>query len=143
MIKYELLNDEFDTDITGLDRCHHLKEIEKYFKVSDNFFNYVLQNKDVFYYKIKTNENLVGAVQIERNALTIFLAIWIKPEFQHKGIATRVLKDIIDEKFDITYNKIIVAIEKINFFSIKLFQKVGFKEDKTEDDLIYFVFDRS
>ncbi len=141
-IGYELLKDENDTDIEKLKFYHQIDEIKKYINIADNYFNFVALDKNVFYYKIKLNKEIVGALHLEKNNKTIYLSIWIKPDKQHWGIATKALQDLISNKFNIEFNNIIVSIEETNYISIKLFEKLGFKKIKKENELILYEFSK-
>lgn len=137
-IRYEKLTDINDSEIEILKKLHGLECIKKFISISDNYFDYVITNNNVYYFKIKQNNILIGALHIEKNNMTIFLSIWIKPEMQHLGLATKVITDFINGKFNLDFNKIIVSIEKENFKSINLFKKLGFKEVNRNEELIDF-----
>ena len=125
-IYYELLNDRQDVDLEKLKLVHQLDSIKKYINIGDNFFDYVITNQNTFLYKIKIENKLVGELYLEKNDLTLYLSILIKPEKQHLGIASKALYDVINNKFNVDFNKILVSIDKDNVNSIKLFKKMKF-----------------
>lgn len=103
----------------------------------------MITTENVFFYKIKIEDELVGALHLEKDNLTLYLSILIKPEKQRLGIASDVIQDVIDNRFNIDFNKILIYIDKDNGKSIKLFKKMKFiQTQKTDDELIEFVFNK-
>lgn len=140
-IYYELLNNKQDVDLEELKLVHQLESIKKYISIGDNFFDYVITNKNTFLYKVKLENELIGELYLEKDDLTLYLSILVKPEKQHLGIASKVLFDVINNKFNIDFNKILVSIDKDNVNSINLFKKMKFVQEKEiDDDLIEFVY---
>ena len=138
-LNYQLIENKDDNDLNKLLNYHNLPEIKKFISLSEGFFDYVINNENVFYYKVMIDNELVDGLQIEKDNSVIYLALWVKPEKQHRGIATCLLEDVLNEKF-VKFNKVIVSIDKDNQTSIALFTKIGFKHTKQEDELIYFEY---
>lgn len=55
-----------DNDLEELIKYHNLPEIKKYISLSGNFFDYVINNKNVFYLKIKIYNDLVVNYKLKR-----------------------------------------------------------------------------
>ena len=61
--------------------------------------------------------------------------IIIVPEFQNSGLGTKVINDIKNDIFNLSFKKIEVSIDENNIPSLRLFEKVGFKFVSQEDEL--------
>ncbi|MGI6770370.1 MAG: GNAT family N-acetyltransferase [Bacilli bacterium] len=49
------------------------------------------------------------------------------PLYQHRGFGTEVIKDVIKNKLNLKFNKIMVGIDCKNTNSLKLFEKLGLR----------------
>ncbi len=142
-IRYELLNSVSDQEIEILKTFHSLEDISQFINIGDDYFNYVINSNDTYYYKVKIKEEIVGGLHIEKNDGILYLALWVSPIKQHLGVATKVLNDVIEDKFKFNFNKILVSIDKNNLKSINLFEKVGFKKGKTDNELIEYIYSKN
>ena len=123
-MQYVLLRKE-DKDIPVLQELHNLPAIKKYISISENYFEYVTSTENVWYYKIMQENNLIGAVHLEKYDEALYLSIWIRPEFQRKGYASIVLADI-ENNLNHGAQFIQVSIEDDNSSSLRLFEKAGY-----------------
>lgn len=140
-LNYQLIENKDDNDLNKLLNYHNLPEIKKFISLSEGFFDYVINNENVFYYKVMIDNELVGGLQIEKDNSVIYLALWVKPEKQHRGIATCLLEDVLKEKL-VKFNKIIISIDKDNLSSLALFKKSGFRQTAEENELLYFEYQK-
>jgi RimJ/RimL family protein N-acetyltransferase len=124
-----------DKDIFLIYEMHTKPEIKKYISISDNYFNYVTNTENVFFYKVYKDLNLVGTVHLEKNDNILYMDILIFPEFQKSGLGTKVINDIKDDIFNLSFKKIKVSIDENNIPSLKLFENSGFKFVSQEDEL--------
>ena len=92
-------------------------------------------HENVFFYKVYKERNLVGTIHLEKNDNIIYMDILIFPEFQKYGLGTKVINDIKNDIFNLSFKKIEVSIEENNIPSLRLFEKVGFKFVSQEDEL--------
>jgi ribosomal protein S18 acetylase RimI-like enzyme len=66
--------------------------------------------------------------------------IIVFPEYQKKGIATKILKDIQNGKLGIDFDKIQVSIDEKNITSIKLFENAGFVCIAKDEELLDYLY---
>ena len=88
-----------------------------------------------YFYKVYKKRNLVGTIHLEKNDNIIYMDIIIFPEFQNSGLGTKVINDIKNDIFKLSFKKIEVSIDENNIPSLRLFEKVGFKFVSQEDEL--------
>lgn len=130
-----------DTDIPYLSSILQLPDVSKFIRIDEsNYWNYVTQTENVFYYKVFLNNELVAATHCEISNSTLFMDIMVIPHHQRKGIATAILSDILSGKLQLNFNKIEVAIDEQNTASIKLFEKMNFKFVSKEDELLNYTY---
>jgi Acetyltransferases, including N-acetylases of ribosomal proteins len=131
----------FDNDIEYLIDFYKLPEISKFLSIDfDNFFNYVTETENVYYYKIYDCDVLIGDIDLEINDDVLDLAVLIFPDYQKRGYGQQVIKDVIDNKFGLTFSKIRAYIDISNIASIKLFEKLGFEKCSEEDELVEYIY---
>ena len=125
-LSYELLLNENDVSIPQLQAIYQLPEISRYISISDNYFLYVIRTKNVYFYKVKNNSEMIGAIHLEKHENLLYMDILIFPQFQRKGYGTKVIKDIQNDIFKLDYERIEISIDNSNVASIKLFENAGF-----------------
>ena len=130
-----------DPDIPYLASILKLSEIAKFISIDEsNYWNYVTQTENVFYYKVFFNDELIAATHCEISNKILYMDIMVIPRHQGKGIATAILSDILSGKLQLDFNKIEVAIDEQNTASIKLFEKMNFKLVSKEDELLNYTY---
>ena len=134
-LTYKRIVSQEDKDIFLINEIHSKPEIKKYINIGDNYFNYVTTTENVFFYKVYKERNLVGTIHLEKNDNIIYMDILIFPEFQKSGLGTKVINDIKNDIFNLSFKKIEVSIDENNIPSLRLFEKVGFKFVSQEDEL--------
>jgi len=105
-ISYEKLKNEDKKDIDFLKKCCNNPEIEKFIKLSDSFFDFVTKTPNIYYYKIKIENEIVGGLHLQVSENVLYLSIWVLPSFQRKGIAEHVINDLKSDCFKLNYNEI-------------------------------------
>ena len=104
---YRRIETVSDTDIPYLTEILNLPEISHFISINENnYWNYVTETENVFYFKVFNNDILVAATHCEISNKTLYMDIMIIPKYQRNGIATRILQDIKSGKLDIDYKKI-------------------------------------
>ena len=137
---YSRLLSENDADVSRLTQVLQLPEISRYLYISDRYFDYVTNTANVYFYKVYENNELIGAVHLEKPENVLYMDILIFPEYQGKGYATKVIKDIQSDIFNLDYERIEVSIAESNAASLKLFTSAGFKFVSKDDGLLDFIY---
>lgn len=138
--KRMLLDD--DPDTPRLITIYQMPEISRYLSISDNYFHYVTNNENVFFYKIYENDELIGSTHIEKQGPVLFMDIMVFPEFQRLGLGTQIVQDIQNGVLRADYERIEIAIDERNTASLRLFENAGFIRTSKENELINFVYRR-
>lgn len=139
---YQRMLLEDDTDIPQLITVHQIPEIARYLSISENYFHYVTNTANVYFYKIYDNDKLIGSTHLEKQETTLFMDILVFPEFHRMGLATKIVNDIQNDVFGLNYERIEVSIDERNAASLRLFERAGFIRVSKEDELINFVYRR-
>ena len=137
---YKRLLSKDDADISRILNVYRLPSVSKFVSINDNYFHYVTNTENVYFYKIYKKEKLFGTIHLEKNMDLLYMDIVIFPKFQKMGLGTKVIRDIQQDIFNIHYNKIVVSIDESNIASIRLFEKSGFLMESQEDELLNFVY---
>ena len=138
---YRRIDSQNDPDISYLDEILNLPEISRFINVDkNNYWTYVTNTENVFYFKVFENDVLVAATHLEILNETMYMDVMVIPMYQRKGIATKIIKDIQSGNIPFDFGKIEVSIDKSNTASIKLFEKMNFKFVSMEDELLNYVY---
>lgn len=140
-MKYIRMTDTADSDIPVLNQIHLLPEISKFISISDNYWNYITTEEKVSYYKIYSENTLVGTVHTEFDRNTLYLSVLVFPEHQNKGYGTAAIKDIKSGVLPCTFDRIEVSVATDNTASIRLFEKCGFVCVSQKEDLLNYVYE--
>ena len=62
----------------------------------------------------------------------------VMPDYQRRGMGTKILGDILGGKFPISFDTVEVSIDEANTASVRLFEKMGFVRVSQEDELINY-----
>jgi len=116
-------------------KIHTDSSIAEYINISSDYIRYVTENNDVKYFGIYMSGILVGGLQIDFVDDQINISIMIIHNFQKKGIATSVLRDLKDNTLNLPYKKINASIESKNIGSILLFEHNEFTLVDSKDNL--------
>lgn len=141
-LTYKRMLLENDTDILKLITIHQMPQIKRYLGISDNYFHYVTNTENVYFYKVYKNNKLIGSTHLEKQESTLFMDILVFPEFQRIGLGTKIVKDIQNDIFGLGYERIEISIDERNNASLKLFENVGFIAISKDDELINYVYER-
>ena len=140
---YRRIDSQNDPDISYLDEILNLPEISRFINVDkNNYWTYVTNTENVFYFKVFENDVLVAATHLEILNETMYMDVMVIPMYQRKGIATKILKDIQSGNIPFDFGKIEVSIDKSNTASIKLFEKMNFKFVSAENELLNYVWQK-
>lgn len=142
-LSYKRLLQEDDPDIPQLISIHQIPEIARYLSVSDNYFHYVTNTENVYFYKVYENDTWIGSAHLEKQETVLFMDILVFPEFQRMGLGTKILKDIQNGLPGVDYETIEVSIDERNAASRRLFENAGFVPVSKEEELINYVYQRA
>ena len=141
MLRYIPVTTKSDPDIPRLLSVYRLPEVARYISIDEqNYFAYVTETPDIFYYKVYREESLVAATHLECFDGTLYMDLVVLPQDQRKGIGTQILKDILRGALPIAFDRIEVSIDESNTASRKLFQKMGFSFLSKEEELENYVY---
>ena len=136
-LEYKLLIKK-DPDIQILKKIHSLPEIKKYISISRNYFKYVTETENVFYYKVILNSEIIGGIHFEKNGETAYISVCIHPDYQNNGYGKRSVEFILNH-FKEIYRNVEVSIDEDNFASILLFEGLGFEKIDVSNGLITYI----
>ena len=142
-LTYKRMLLEDDTDIPELITIYQLPEIAQYISIGDDYFRYVTNNEDVYFYKVYENNKLIGSTHLERQGTLLFMDILVFPEFQRAGFGTKIVKDIQNDIFGLDFDRIEISIDETNIASLKLFENSGFVYTSKENELINLAYQRA
>ena len=139
-LKFTRVISESDKDIAYIQAIHRLPQISRFIGISDNYFAYVIENSNVYFYKVFSDDILVGTAHLEICDPTLYMDIVVVPQYQNKGIATNILRKIQGGSLPITFDRIEVSIGENNTASKRLFEKMGFVFVSKEDELENYLY---
>ena len=140
---YERITSEVDKDIPYLNTILEMPQISRYISVDkENFWRYVTETENVFYYKVVDDGALVGAIQLELSGDVLYMDIMVIPEYQRRGIGTSIIRDIQNGALPLSFERIEISIDESNIASIRLFEKMGFRFISKSDVLLKYICNR-
>ena len=130
--------DEFLTLLIH-DEKQYDETIDENFIVKDYFVN-VIKNKDNILFLYKEDNNSIGYVFAKRVDDGYLLdGLYVLENFRNKGIARKLLNEIIKEINLLGEYKIFIKVLKENIIAYNLYKSLGFTI-KEEDKLKYYMF---
>lgn len=133
---YRLIRHMDDEDIPQIISVYRHPSISRFISIDEtNYWPYVTAASNVWFFKIFENDCLVATTHLELSNRVLYMDIVVFPKYQNKGIATKVLNDIKEQKQFVNFDKIQVSIDEDNIASIKLFENAGFVCVGKDDEL--------
>ena len=142
-LTYSRILSEDDSDISHLLEIYQQPAISRFLSISNNYFHYVTNTENVYFYKVYSSEKLIGTIHLEKCEDLLYMDILIFPEYQRMGFATSVVADVKNDAFGLKFKRIEIAIDESNAASIKLFERVGFTFVSKEDELMNYAYERT
>lgn len=124
-LDFMLLQKE-DSDTSVLKKLHKHPSVKKFISIGKNYFKYVTESENVFYYKILFENNIIGGIHSEINGSKMYISVFISPDFRNRGYGKESVKYVINN-FKDKVDTIEVAIDENNLPSIRLFESLGFE----------------
>ena len=142
-LTYSRILSEDDSDISHLLDIYQQPAISRFLSISNNYFHYVTNTENVYFYKVYASEKLIGTIHLEKCEDLLYMDILIFPEYQRMGFATSVVVDVKNDAFGLKFKRIEIAIDESNAASIKLFERAGFTFVSKEDELLNYAYERT
>ena len=139
-LNYKRILSECDKDISQLIDIYQTPQISQYIHIDNNYWQYISNTENVYFYKIYDNNKLIGTTHLEKQNDILFMDILVFPEYQKMGFGTKIIKDIQNDIFNLNYEKIEIYIDETNISSIKLFENAGFEYLSQNDELINYIY---
>ncbi len=140
-LDFILLKTKTDIDIPNIISIHQLPEISRFVSIDvDNYFDYVTQSPNVYFYKVFLDGTLVATAHFECLSKTLYMDIVVFPKYHRKGIGTNIIKNVLNGNFPIVFDRIEISIDETNIPSKKLFEKMGFVFTSKEEELENYVY---
>ena len=140
-MNYHLLTSQNGEFISTILSVYKLPSVAQYISIDEtNYWKYVTDTDNVWFYLIFENDCLVSTVYLELSDSVLYMDIVVFPEYQKRGIATKILKDIQDGKLGNDFDKIQVSIDEKNIASIRLFKNAGFVCIAKDEELLEYVY---
>ena len=138
---YSLLKKSDDEDIPIILAAYNQPSVSQFISIDEeNYWIYVTETDNVFFYKIYVNDVLVATTQIELINRVLYMSIVVFPKYQNQGIGKIILKDIQSGKLKLDFTKIMVSVDEKNIASLKLFEKCGFVCVGKDEELFKYVY---
>ena len=141
-LTYMRMLSEEDVDIFQLLQIYKMPKISQFLSISDNYFHYVTNTKNVYFYKIYESEKMIGTIHLEKHENLLHMGILVFPIFQRMGLGTKIIKDILNDIFQLDYERIEISIDEDNTASLRLFENAGFVATSKDHELVNFVYRR-
>lgn len=140
-MNYRLLTDQNDALIPTILSVYKLPSVVQFISIDEtDYWKYVTSTENVWFYKIFEDDCLISTIHLELDDRILYMDVVVFPEYQKKGNATSILKDIQEGKLGIDFDKIQVSIDEKNIASIKLFENAGFVCIDKDEELLEYVY---
>lgn len=140
-LTYTRITSEKDPDLPLIAEIYHAPETVRYLSVGDNYFYYVTHAKNVFFYKIRHQNELIGSIHLEKDNGRLEIAILVFPAFQRRGYGRQVLEDLKGDLLGLDYRRLEASVDEKNEASVRLFEAAGFTCFSKEEELMLFTYD--
>ena len=141
---YRLMKRQDDEDISRILLVYKLPSVSRFISIDEtNYWKYVVTTDNVYFYKIFEGAILVATTHIELIDRVLYMDVVVFPEYQKRGIASKIIKDIQEGKLGVDFDKILVSIDENNIASLKLFENAGFICVAKEAELLEYEYAKS
>ena len=99
-MNYRLLTSPNDEDISLILSVYKILSVSQFISIDEtNYWKYVAETNGVWFYKVYDDGYLTSTLHLELSNNVLYMGIVVFPEFQKKGIATKIRSS--DCKFSI------------------------------------------
>ena len=138
---YQLIKSHIDKDIPIILSIYRLPSVARFVSINEeNYWQYVTSTDNVWFYKVFKNDCLVATIHLELPERVLYMDIVVFPQYQRKGIGSKILNDIGKGKLGLDFDKIQVSIDESNIASIKLFEAAGFVCVAKDEELLEYEY---
>ena len=138
---YQLMKSHIDDDIPIILQIYRLPSITQFISINEqNYWQYVTSTENVWFYKVFEKDCLVATIHLELPERVLYMDIVVFPQYQRKGIGSKILNDIGKGKLGLDFDKIQVSIDESNIASIKLFEAAGFVCVAKDEELLEYEY---
>ena len=81
-LTYKRMYLEDDTDIPELITIYETPEIAQYISIGDNYFRYITNSEEVYFYKVYENNKLIGKPTLKDKGACCLWPYWYFPNFK-------------------------------------------------------------
>jgi len=143
-MKYILLTSQNDSLIPTIESVYKLPSVAQFISIDEtNYWEYVTSTDNVWFYKIFEEDCLISTIHLELDESVLHMDVIVFPEYQKRGIATQILRDIQNGKLSIAFTKIQVSIDDKNIASVRLFENADFVCISKDEELLEYVYNKN
>ena len=140
-MNYQLLTNQNDAHIPRILSAYKTPSVAPFISINEaNYWEYVTNTENVWFYKICEDGCIVATIHLELNKRVLYMDVVVFPEYQKRGIAKKILRDIQNGKLGIDFAKIQVSIDERNNASIRLFENAGFSCVGKDEELLEYAY---
>ena len=141
---YQLMKRQDDEDIPRILFVYKLPSVSRFISIDEtNYWKYVTTTDNVCFYKIFEDDVLIATTHIELIDRILYMDVVVFPEYQRRGIATKIIRDIQEGALGVDFDKIQVSVDENNIASLKLFENAGFVCVAKDEELIEYEYTKS
>ena len=130
-----------DSEIQQIIEEYRKPQISQFISIDElKYFDYIINTAATEFYKVYFKNELVATVHIEISENVLYLALVTFVKHQRKGYATQIVKDLQTGLSRSMCNIIKVSIDKNNVASIRLFEKMQFVHNGTDEGLLNYSY---
>ncbi len=141
-LTYKRMLFDDDIEVAYLIEIYKFPEIAQYLSIGDNYFHYVTNTENVYFYKVYEHDKWIGTIHLEKKETVLYMVILVFPEFQRTGLGKKIVNDIQNDVFGLGFDRIEISIDETNFSSLGLFENAGFTFVSKEDGLINYAYEK-
>lgn len=138
---YQLLTKPNDEDILRILAVYQQPSVSRFISIDEqNYWEYVTSTECVYFYKVYADDQLSAVMHLELANGILYMDIVVFPDYQRRGIASKILRDILCGALVQDFHKIHVSIDEKNIASLRLFRNAGFVYVGKDEELLEYEY---
>ena len=126
-----------DSSVSRYYMLPKFKDDSEVMRMHERFIK-LTNNENIFFYGAYLNDELIGFInQVDITENRIELGYVISPKHQNKGYCTEMLKECINELFNLGYNTVRCGFFEQNTASKRVMEKCNMQRISFEEDIEY------